>query len=123
VRNKDMNFKLKGWHFWKNVGKTKVVHDMSHLGKKEGEWYVNKKCNHAKNEVAYLKRSTSKLLSKYLKGRVEKQWGRKRKWFIKFAIIICHMGPKLQQGQSMLEFKALKSLFSFLNVSMLLKNE
>jgi hypothetical protein len=62
-------------------------------------------------------------LNKYLKGRVEEEWGRKRKWFIKFVIIICHMGPKLQQGQSMLEFKALKALFSFLDVSMLFKNE
>jgi hypothetical protein len=42
-------------------------------------------------------------LNKHLKGRVEEEWGRKRKWFTKFAIIICHMGPKLQQDQSMLE--------------------
>jgi len=62
-------------------------------------------------------------LNKHLKGRVEEEWGRKRKWFIKFAIIICHMSPKLQQGQSLLEFKALKSLFSFLNVPMVFKNE
>jgi hypothetical protein len=27
------------------------------LGKKQGEWYVNKNCNHAKNEVVYSKKS------------------------------------------------------------------
>jgi hypothetical protein len=30
---------------------------MPHLGKKQGEWYVNKKCNHAKNEITYSKKS------------------------------------------------------------------
>jgi hypothetical protein len=31
---------------------------MPHLGKKQGEWYVNKKSNHVKNEViAYFKKS------------------------------------------------------------------
>jgi hypothetical protein len=30
-----------------------VVRDLPHLGKKQGEWYVNKKCNHAKNEAVY----------------------------------------------------------------------
>jgi hypothetical protein len=34
--------------FEKHVGKTKVVWDMPHLGKKQKEFYVNKKCNHAK---------------------------------------------------------------------------
>jgi hypothetical protein len=32
---------------------TKVIWDMSHLGKKEGELYLNKKCSHAKNEITY----------------------------------------------------------------------
>jgi hypothetical protein len=54
-----MIFKLKVDTFEKHVGKTKVVHDMSHLGKKEGEWYINKKCNHAKNEVAYLQKKST----------------------------------------------------------------
>jgi hypothetical protein len=33
----------------KHVGKTKAIQDMLHPGKKKGEWYYNKKCNHAKN--------------------------------------------------------------------------
>ncbi len=39
--------------FNKHEGKTKVVSDMPHLGTKEKEFYVNKKCSHAKNEVPY----------------------------------------------------------------------
>jgi hypothetical protein len=31
--------------------KQKVVRDMPHLGKNEREFYVNKKCTYAKNEV------------------------------------------------------------------------
>jgi hypothetical protein len=30
---------------------------MPHLGKKEREFYVNKKCSHAKNEVTYSQRT------------------------------------------------------------------
>jgi hypothetical protein len=37
----------------KNTWGKKVIQNMPHLGKKQGEWYVNKKCNHAKNEVVY----------------------------------------------------------------------
>jgi hypothetical protein len=37
----------------KHVGKIRVVRNMPHLGKKEREFYVNKKCSHAKNEVTY----------------------------------------------------------------------
>ncbi len=39
--------------FDKHVGKVKTIWNMPHLGKKEGEFYVNKKCNYAKNEVTY----------------------------------------------------------------------
>jgi hypothetical protein len=37
----------------KHAKKTKTVLDMPHLGRKEGEFYVNKECTHAKNEVIY----------------------------------------------------------------------
>jgi hypothetical protein len=30
--------------------KRKAIHYMSHLGKKEGKWHVNKKCNHMENK-------------------------------------------------------------------------
>jgi hypothetical protein len=41
----------------KHVGKTKVVQDMPHLGMNEKEFYVNKKCTYAKNEVIYFQQS------------------------------------------------------------------
>ncbi len=37
----------------KHTRKIKVVQDMPHLGKKQREFYVNKKCNHVKNEIIY----------------------------------------------------------------------
>jgi hypothetical protein len=37
----------------KHVRKTKAIRNMPHLGKKQREFYVNKKCNNAKNEVTY----------------------------------------------------------------------
>ncbi len=37
----------------KHAKKTKVIWDMSQLGKKEREPYLNKKCSHAKNEITY----------------------------------------------------------------------
>jgi hypothetical protein len=39
--------------FDKHVGKMKTIWDMPHLGKKERDFYMNKKCKHAKNEVTY----------------------------------------------------------------------
>jgi len=37
----------------KHTRKIKAVQDMLYLGKKQNEFYVNKKCNHAKNDVIY----------------------------------------------------------------------
>jgi hypothetical protein len=37
----------------KHARKTKVIWDMSHFGKKEEEFYLNKKCSHATNEITY----------------------------------------------------------------------
>ncbi len=41
----------------KHTRKIKVVQDMFHLGRKQREFYVNKKCNHVKNEVIYSQHS------------------------------------------------------------------
>jgi hypothetical protein len=88
--------------------KTKVVRDLPHLGKKQGEWYVNKKCNHANNEVVYSKKIVSQLLNKFKEGL---------------------RGSRVESNNNLLKFytyynralKALKSLFSFLNVPLLPK--
>ncbi len=80
---------------------------MPHLGKKQGEWYVNKKCNHAKNEIAYYKKSHLTIVEQ-VQGGVKGEHGRKWQQFP----IILHL---LQQGWPMLEFEALKALFSFLD--------
>jgi hypothetical protein len=37
----------------KHARKIKAIQNMPHLGKKQGELYVNKKCSHVKNEVTY----------------------------------------------------------------------
>jgi hypothetical protein len=58
----------------------KVVQDKPHLGKKQGKWYVNKKCNHAKNEVAYSKKSHL-TMTKKVQGGVKGEWGRKQQQF------------------------------------------
>jgi hypothetical protein len=57
VKGKDVILGPKVDTFENHAGKTKVVRDMLHLGKKQGKWDVNKKCNHAKNEIAYSKKN------------------------------------------------------------------
>jgi hypothetical protein len=49
---------------------------MPHLNKNQGKWYVNKKCNHAKNEVAYSKKNHH-TITKKIEGGVKGEWGRK----------------------------------------------
>ncbi len=87
---------------------------MTHIDKKQGKWYVNKKCNHAKNEVDYSKKNYLTFVEQIQRG-VKGEQG--KKWQ-QFATIL-HL---LQQGQPILEFEALKSLFSFLNVPLLPKH-
>jgi hypothetical protein len=53
VKGKDVILGPKANTLEKTYREKKGVQDMSHLGKKQGEWYVNEKCNHVKNEVAY----------------------------------------------------------------------
>jgi hypothetical protein len=53
MKGKEVILGLKWNTLEKNAGKTKVVRYMPHLGKKEKEFCVNKKCTHAKKEVIY----------------------------------------------------------------------
>jgi hypothetical protein len=53
----------------------KVVHDMPHLGKKERECYINKKCNHVKTEVAYFQRSHITIVGQIIQGGLKMEWG------------------------------------------------
>ncbi len=55
VKGKDMLLGSKVNIIEKHVGKTKAIWNMLDLGKKKGEWYYNKKWNHAKNQVVYFK--------------------------------------------------------------------
>jgi hypothetical protein len=57
MKGKEVILGLKLDTLEKHEGKTKVVWDMPHLGKKEREFYVNKQCTHAKNEVIYFQQS------------------------------------------------------------------
>ncbi len=57
MKGKEVILGLKLNMLEKNVGKTKAVRDMPHLSKKEREFYVNKKCTHAKNEIIYSQQS------------------------------------------------------------------
>ncbi len=57
VKGKDVILGPKVDIFKKHEGKIRAIWDMPHLGKKQGEWYVNKKCNHAKKEVIYFKKN------------------------------------------------------------------
>ncbi len=53
VKGKDISLGPKSDTLEKHARKTKAILDMPHLGKKEGEFYVNKKCTHAKNKIIY----------------------------------------------------------------------
>jgi hypothetical protein len=76
VKNKDVILGPKANTLEKHVGKTRVVQDMPHLGKKQGEWYVNKKCNHEKNEIAHSKKCHLTIVEQ-VQGGVKRECGRK----------------------------------------------
>lgn len=88
---------------------------MPHLGKKQRDLYVNKKCSHEKNEVTYSQQNRITIAKHVIQGGLKGERRRKRQ---QFATIL-HM---LKHGRLMLEFEAMKSLFSFLNVLMNLEN-
>jgi hypothetical protein len=57
MKGKEVILGPKSDMFEKHVRKTKVIQDMPHLGKKEKEFYVNKKSTHTKNKVIYSQQS------------------------------------------------------------------
>jgi len=62
----------------KDAKKTKVVQDMPHLGKKEMEFYVKKKCTHAKNEIIYSQQSHISIVEQVIWRGLKRERGRKR---------------------------------------------
>jgi hypothetical protein len=50
----------------KHVRKTKEIWDMPHLGKKEKEFYVNKKSTHVKNELIYFQQNHISIVEKVI---------------------------------------------------------
>jgi hypothetical protein len=77
VKGKNVILRPKVDTFEKNVGKTKFVRNMPHLGKKYGEWYVKKNYKHVKNEVDYYKKNHLTIVEE-VQGGVKGEWGRKR---------------------------------------------
>jgi len=59
----------------------KVVWDMSHIGKNEGKFYINK-CNHGKNEGIYLQMSCIMIMKQVIRGGLKGERGRNRQQFI-----------------------------------------
>jgi len=57
VIGKDVSLGLKSNTLENHTRKIKAVQDMPHLGKKKKEFYVNKKCSHAKNAIIDFQRS------------------------------------------------------------------
>jgi hypothetical protein len=49
----------------------KIVGNMPHLGKTNVEFYVNKKCNHAKNEVTYSQQSHVSSIKHVIHGNLK----------------------------------------------------
>lgn len=47
VKGKDVIMGPKFDTLAKHARKPKAIHDMVHLGKKKGEFYIKKKCNHS----------------------------------------------------------------------------
>jgi hypothetical protein len=114
MKEKDVISNLE-FNIEKHARKMKVVWNMPHLGKTYVEFYVNKKCNHAKNEVAYSQRSHVSNIKHVIHGSLKGERWREKQQFATFFHI-------LQHGQLMLEFEVTKSLFSFSNVPLNLKN-
>jgi len=86
VKAKDVILGSKVNTFENHVGKARDVQDMPHLGKKHGEWYVNKNCCHTKNEVVYSKKSYITIVEQ-VQGGFEGEWG--RNW--QHSITILHL--------------------------------
>ncbi len=66
MNKKDMILGLKSNTFEKHARNIKMVSDMPHLGKKQGKFYVNKKCNHLKIEVIYFQRNHMEIVEQVI---------------------------------------------------------
>ncbi len=62
----------------KNVGKTKIIQNMPHLGKKEKGVICEQKCTHAKNEIIYSQQSRISIVEQVIEGGLKKEKGTKR---------------------------------------------
>jgi hypothetical protein len=63
-------WRAKMWFLGKGMtclkGKMQAICDMPHLDKKEGEFYMNRKCGHTKNEITYYQQSHLKILKQVI---------------------------------------------------------
>jgi len=66
MNEKDMILGSKFNTFEKHARKMKMVSDIPHLGKKQGKFYVNKKCNHVKIKVIYFQCSHMKIVEQVI---------------------------------------------------------
>jgi len=69
-----------GWKFdkfEKHVKRMKAIQNIAHLDKKEREFYVNKKCNHAKNEVTYSQQNNISIAKQVIHVSLKGEKGKK----------------------------------------------
>jgi hypothetical protein len=86
---------------------------MPHLDKKKGEFYMNKKCGHTKNEL-FVNKVTSRFLNKWF----QEIWrGKKKK-----EVAIWHNFPLATTSLAYVGFQSYETLFSFLHVPINPKN-
>ncbi len=115
MNKKDMILGLKFNTFEKHARKMKMVSDVPHLGKKQGKFYVNKKCNHVKIKVIYFQHSHMKIVEQVIYEGLKGE--RRKKNNNLPQIFICYYRANL-----CLTLK-LGSHYSFFNVPMNPKNQ
>ncbi|KAG0572981.1 hypothetical protein KC19_VG138700 [Ceratodon purpureus] len=96
----------------KHAGKRKAKKDMPRIGVKEGQWFMDKNCKHARNERIWASRRSSTVIEQVCAVKGER--ARKRQ---QFATLL-HL---LHEGRLMAEYAALESLLTFLEVPKLPK--
>jgi len=52
----------------KHAGKRKATKDLPHLGVKNDDWFVNKRCQHLKNATIYMSRSHCTIIEQVQAG-------------------------------------------------------
>jgi hypothetical protein len=90
----------------KHSGKRKATKNLGNSVKK-GQWYIAKNCKHLRFEKIFAAQSTVTVAQQL--AVVKRERARKRQ---QFATVL-HL---LQEGRPMLEYPALKPLFTFLGV-------